>query len=48
MAKNDLQITKKRNERQRRKGKLYLSEGRVPKNSKERTRKPPSVINAKK
>ena len=38
---------KKRNERQRRKGKIYPSEFRVPKNSKE-IRKPFSVISAKK
>ena len=37
----------KRNEKQRRKGKIYPSECRVPKNSKE-MRKPSSVINAKK
>ena len=38
---------KKRNERQRRKGKIFPFECRVPKNSKE-IRKPSSVINAKK
>ena len=32
----DLQIAEKRRERQRRKGKIYLSECRVLKNSKER------------
>ena len=37
---------KKRSEKQRRKGKIQASEGRVPKNSKKR--KPSSVINAKK
>jgi len=37
----------KRSENQRRKGKIYPFECRVPKNSKER-RKPSSVINAKK
>ena len=31
-----LQITEKRSEKQRRKGKIYLFECRVPKNSKER------------
>ena len=31
-----LQIAEKRRERQRRKGEIYLSECRVPKNSKER------------
>ena len=31
-----LQIVEKRNERQRRNGKIYPSESRVPKNSKER------------
>ena len=39
---------KKRNEKQRRKGKIYPFECRVPKNSKERLRKPSSSINAKK
>ena len=39
---------KKRSEKQRRKGKIYLFEGRVPKNSKERLKKPSSAINAKK
>ena len=38
---------KKRNEKQKRKGKIYPSECRVPKNSKEK-RKPSSVISAKK
>ena len=38
---------KKRSEKQRSKGKIYPSECRVPKNSKE-IRKPSSVINAKK
>ena len=37
---------KKRSEKQRRKGKIYPFECRVPKNNKKR--KPPSVINAKK
>ena len=40
-----LQTAEKRSERQRRKGKIYPFECRVPKNSK---RKPSSVINAKK
>ena len=39
---------KKRSERQRRKGKIYPLECRVPKNSKERLKKPSSAINAKK
>ena len=40
---------KKRREKQRRKGKIYPFECRVPKNSKERfKKKPSSVINAKK
>ena len=39
---------KKRSEKQRRKGKIYPFECRVPKNSKERQKKPSSVINAKK
>ena len=38
---------KKRNEEQRRKGKILPFECRVPKNSKEIIRKPSSVINAK-
>ena len=37
-----------RREKQRRKGKINAFECRVPKNSKERLRKPSSVINAKK
>ena len=37
---------KKRSEKQRRKGKIYPFECRVPKNSKERQKKPSSVINA--
>ena len=41
-------VKKKRSEKQRRKGKIYPSECRVPKNSKERFKKPSSVINAKK
>ena len=40
-------VKKKRREKQRRKGKIYLFESRVPKNGKE-IRKPSSVINAKK
>ena len=36
LSEEALQIAKKISERQRRKGKLYLSEGRVPKNGKER------------
>ena len=45
-----LQIAvKKRSEKQRRKGKIYTFECKVPKNSKEReVRKPSSVISAKK
>ena len=42
---------KKRREKQRRKGKIYPFECRVPKNSKERLKKkkkPSSVINVKK
>ena len=38
---------KKRSKKQKRKGKIYASEYRVPKNSKERFKKP-SAINAKK
>ena len=36
LSEESLQIAKKRSERQRRKGKRYLSECRVPENSKER------------
>ena len=36
LSKEDLQIAVKRSERQRRKGKIYQFECRVPKNSKER------------
>ena len=36
LSEEGLQVTEKRSERQRRKGKIYLSEWRVPKNSKER------------
>ena len=37
LSEDDLQVDeKRRNERQRRKGKIYPSEGRVSKNSKER------------
>ena len=43
-----LQIAEERSERQRRKGKIYPFECRVPKNSKGRIRKPSSVISAKK
>ena len=39
---------KKRSKRQRRKGKIYPFECRVPKNSKGGIRNPSSVINAKK
>ena len=39
---------KKRSKKQKRKRKLFPSECRVPKNSKERLKKPSSVINAKK
>ena len=48
LSEEAFQITEKRKrKRQRRKGKIYPSECRVPKNSKEK-RKPSSVINAKK
>ena len=46
MSKEALQIAEK-SERQRRKGKLYLFECRLPKNSKE-IRRPSIVISAKK
>ena len=36
LSEEALQITEKRSERQRRKGKIYPSECRVPKNSKQR------------
>ena len=36
LSEEALQIAEKRRERQRRKGEIYLSECRVPKNSKER------------
>ena len=36
LSKKALKITKKRSKRRRRKGKIYPSECRVPKNSKER------------
>ena len=36
LSEETLQIAEKRSERQRRKGKIYLFECRVPKNSKER------------
>ena len=39
---------KKRSQKQRRKGKIYPFECRVPKNSKKEIRKPSSAINAKK
>ena len=39
---------KKRGEKQRRKGKIYASECRILKNSKERLKKPSSAISAKK
>ena len=39
---------KKRSKRQRRKGKIYPFESRVPKNSKEIKKKPSSVTSAKK
>ena len=48
LSEEALQIAeKRRSERQKRKGKIYAFECRVPKNSKE-IRKPFSVINAKK
>ena len=37
MSEEALQITEKRKERERRKGKIYPSECRVPKNIKERS-----------
>ena len=36
LSEEALQVAEKRSERQRRKGKIYLLECRVPKNSKER------------
>ena len=49
LSEEALQITeKKRSEKQRRKGKIYPSECRVPENNKERQGKPSSVTNAKK
>ena len=42
-----LQIAEKRSERQRRKGKIYPSECRVPKKAR-RDKKPSSVVSAKK
>ena len=48
LSEKALQIAEKRSERQRKKGKTYPSECRVPKNSKERYEKPSSVISAKK
>ena len=36
LSEEALQIAEKRSERQRRKGKIYLSERRLPKNSKKR------------
>ena len=36
LSEEALQVAMKRNERQRKKGKIYPFEGRVPKNSKER------------
>ena len=49
LSEEALQIAmKRRRKKQRRKGKIYPSECRVPKNSKERLKKPSSVINAKK
>ena len=48
LSEEALQIAeKRRSERQKRKGKIYAFECRVPKNSKE-IRKPSSVISAKK
>ena len=46
LSEETLQIAEKRSERQRRKGKIYLFECRVPKNSKE-IRKTSSLINAR-
>ena len=49
LSEEALQIAVKRNEKQRRKEKIYPFECRVPKNSKERLKKKPSsVITAKK
>ena len=49
LSEEALQIAvKRRSEKQRRKEKIYPFECRVPKNSKERLKKPSSVINAKK
>ena len=47
LSEEALQIAVNRSKRQRRKGKIYPFECRVPKNSKEK-RKPSSVVNAKK
>ena len=40
LSEEALQIAEKRSQRQRRKGKIYPSQCRVPKNSKEEIRKP--------
>ena len=48
LSEEALQIAVKRSKKQKRKRKLFPSECRVPKNSKERLKKPSSVINAKK
>ena len=49
LSEEALQIAEKRREKQRRKGKIYPPECRVPKNSKERQKeKSSSVISAKK
>ena len=48
LSEEALQIAEKRSKRQRRKGKIYPSECRVPKNSKEEIRKPSSVTTVKK
>ena len=48
LSEEDLKIAEKRREKQKRKGKTYPSECRVPENNKERLKKPSSAINAKK
>ena len=48
LSEEALQIAERRSERQRRKGKTYSFECKVPKNSEERLKKSSSVINAKK
>ena len=48
LSEEALQIAEKRSKRQRRKGKIYPFEYRVPKNSKERQESLPRAKNAKK